>query len=655
MEAVFEHEMAIVAILKNEGDYIREWLDYHIAAGVTKFYLYDNDSEDSLRDILQPYIDTEIVDYTYFPGECMQLIAYNDALERHRFDCRYMAFIDADEFICPYEGDIVEVIHSIMKEVPSAGAVVINWRMYGSSGQEKKDLSHGVLERFRLRAKDDFEPNIHIKTVADPRRVALIDNPHFAIYLKGFHAIDEHGNPVVLSPFNKRNTVDRIRINHYFTKSREEWLEKRNRGRADAKGKRSLDEFEIYDNNDIYDDVVLKYWESRKGIVHQKTSGKPEIGIALKKETDNLKEEKEFSKKLFGECGKVQEIPWPMAVQCAKQNVGVTAEQGKIVVDMGSYMGASWARLDDQAHVLIGRYCSIGQSVSFCAGYDHDYRRVTTSPLWIHGLGVNDDGGRMRPRRNHILIGNDVWIGDGARIMGGVQVGNGAVIGAGAVVAKDVPPYAIVAGNPARVVKYRFSEEIIAKLQRIKFWRWPYEKFQENLPLMYDTEAFVEKYDVVVHEDESDLARQLKSERAKGTKVCFFHSDFGMEKHLWEDVLEQYALYAPSDFLLVMVSSGKDIEGELAAFRDKLQEYKQSKGMLVYKQLSPALYQNADFYLAGIDYETLECVDYASDYGVRILSALDEDMFHWCGGSRDYIGERIAFAKKTVSLPSYKK
>jgi len=342
----------------------------------------------------------------------------------------------------------------------------------------------------------------------------------------------------------------------------------------------------------------------------------------------------------------VTEIPWQIAVQSAKDNVGLTAEQGKLMVDMGSYMGQSWNRLDGCAHVLIGRYCSIGQGVAFCAGYDHDYRRVTTSPLWIHGLGVNDDGGRMRPRRNHILIGNDVWIGDGARIMGGVQVGNGAVIGAGAVVAKDVPPYAIVAGNPAKVIKYRFSQDIIAKLQRIKFWRWPYEKFQENLPLMYDTVAFVDKFDTGIVLDESNLSTLLQEERAKGKKVCFFHGDFGAEEPWWEQVLEQYALYAPEDFLLVVAGSGK--EEELSALREKLESYESGKGMLYVKGLSQALCQNADYYLAGVDYETLECVDYASDYGVRILSVLDEDMFHWCGGSRDYVGERIEFAKRAL-------
>ena len=106
--------------------------------------------------------------------------------------------------------------------------------------------------------------------------------------------------------------------------------------------------------------------------------------------------------------------------------------------------------------------------------------------------------------------------------------------------------------------------------------------------------------------------------------------------------------FAPEDFLLVVAGSGK--EEELSALREKLESYESGKGMLYVKGLSQALYQNADYYLAGVDYETLECVDYASDYGVRILSVLDEDMFHWCGGSRDYVGERIEFAKSVLKV-----
>ena len=82
-----------------------------------------------------------------------------------------------------------------------------------------------------------------------------------------------------------------------------------------------------------------------------------------------------------------------------------------------------------------------------------------------------------------VIIGNDVWIGSHALILGGVKIGDGAVIGAGAVVTKDVPPYAVVGGVPARIIKYRFSQEIIDKLLEIKWWNLPENILKENIKL----------------------------------------------------------------------------------------------------------------------------------------------------------------------------
>ena len=76
--SLFKYELAIVAILKNEAPYIKEWIDYHLLAGVDHFYLYDNESEDNLKEILQPYIDINIVDYEFFPGKCAQMLVYNE-------------------------------------------------------------------------------------------------------------------------------------------------------------------------------------------------------------------------------------------------------------------------------------------------------------------------------------------------------------------------------------------------------------------------------------------------------------------------------------------------------------------------------------------------------------------------------------------------
>ena len=82
------------------------------------------------------------------------------------------------------------------------------------------------------------------------------------------------------------------------------------------------------------------------------------------------------------------------------------------------------------------------------------------------------------------IIGNDVWIAAGVNILHKVKIGNGAVIGAGAVVTKDIPPYAIAAGVPAKVIKYRFDEEFIAELERIKWWNWPRDLIMKNIDLL---------------------------------------------------------------------------------------------------------------------------------------------------------------------------
>ena len=98
---LFLHDLAVVAILKNEAPYLKEWLDYYLAAGVDHFYLYDNDSPDNQREIAEPYVKAGVVDYFSMPGKAMQYIAYSDAVNKFKYQCRYMAFIDGDEFIYP--------------------------------------------------------------------------------------------------------------------------------------------------------------------------------------------------------------------------------------------------------------------------------------------------------------------------------------------------------------------------------------------------------------------------------------------------------------------------------------------------------------------------------------------------------------------------
>ena len=144
-------------------------------------------------------------------------------------------------------------------------------------------------------------------------------------------------------------------------------------------------------------------------------------------------------------------------------------------------------------NILIGNYTSIGHRVLFISGYNHDYHRVTTYPFEdIAAGGLTNTS----TKANHyqIIIGNDVWIGRGVTILSGVRIGNGAVIGAGSVIAKDVPPYAIVVGNPAKIIKYRFTNDIIEKLQKIKWWYWEKSDIDQGLNLMDDPQKFIAQY-----------------------------------------------------------------------------------------------------------------------------------------------------------------
>lgn len=136
----------------------------------------------------------------------------------------------------------------------------------------------------------------------------------------------------------------------------------------------------------------------------------------------------------------------------------------------------------------VGAFCSIGDAVQvFLASGDHKPEFVTTYPFHkLREAGKKIEGGQSA--KGNVKIGNDVWIGREAVIMAGVTIGDGAVVGAHAVVAKDVAPYAVVVGNPAREIKKRFDEQTIRELLEIRWWDLDDRAIDQLLPMLMSTD-----------------------------------------------------------------------------------------------------------------------------------------------------------------------
>lgn len=142
-----------------------------------------------------------------------------------------------------------------------------------------------------------------------------------------------------------------------------------------------------------------------------------------------------------------------------------------------TYGGISVSNDVKDAKLVIGNFCSIAENVHFMLGSEHSLNHISTYPFQVYFMGAD----REAISKGDIIVKDDVWIGRNALIMSGVNIGQGAVIAAGAVVTKDVPPYAIVGGVPARVIRYRFEEEIINELVSVDFGKLNVEIIRRNI------------------------------------------------------------------------------------------------------------------------------------------------------------------------------
>jgi virginiamycin A acetyltransferase len=148
-------------------------------------------------------------------------------------------------------------------------------------------------------------------------------------------------------------------------------------------------------------------------------------------------------------------------------------------------------------NVTIGKYCSLSNNIEIITESSHHKDFVSTFPFFSmpNSFCFDEEKGRKFTTKKPVRIGNDVWIGARAIILEGINIGDGAIVGAGAVVTKDVEPYSIVAGCPAKPIGLRFDQDTISQLLRMKWWDWPEEKIKANIDLIMsgNVREFIER------------------------------------------------------------------------------------------------------------------------------------------------------------------
>ena len=248
----YDNYLSVLACAKDEADYLQEWIEYYKLMGVEKFYIYDNESSDNTKEVLQKYIDSGLVDYTFWKGHKKgeQLHMYADGIKKIRGKTRWLAVVDIDEFIQPLnKNSVKDVLYDNNDKVQ----ILSPWLIFGDSWNDTFDASVKyagsklVIERFNHRA-ENFDSLFK-----------CIVNPDFVYAL----------NPHSMRVFGKTELIYDIRTNHYFSKTKEEYINKKAK-RGDVMDcnsyKYNLAYFDIYNsnNNKVFDDSMKKYADKIK-------------------------------------------------------------------------------------------------------------------------------------------------------------------------------------------------------------------------------------------------------------------------------------------------------------------------------------------------------------------------------------------------------
>ncbi len=208
--------LAMVGFFKNEAPYLQEWIEFYRLLGAETIYLYNNNSTDKYRKVLGPYLKRGIVRLHRWPRYPGHVDAYNHCLKTYGSFHRWMGFVDLDEFLFPLKGDSLT---TLLAEYEEFAALAVHWVFFGTSGHILRPKD--AVTKAYLRSQG--VPNRHVKLLLQPSKTVKFTSSHVAEYKDGLFAVNERKERVEGAK-SEPATVERVRINHYWTRSVEDFL-----------------------------------------------------------------------------------------------------------------------------------------------------------------------------------------------------------------------------------------------------------------------------------------------------------------------------------------------------------------------------------------------------------------------------------------------
>lgn len=285
-------------------------------------------------------------------------------------------------------------------------------------------------------------------------------------------------------------------------------------------------------------------------------------------------------------------------------------------------------------NLQIGRHTSIAPDVTFIIDLNHDYKRVCQGRL----SNVPYKRPHLSKRKGQIIIMNDCWIGEKSTILSGVTIGNGAVVAAESVVSKDVPPYAIVAGNPAKIIGYRFEPEQIDALQLIRWWNWTPKKIQMyGEELFGDIDSFIANHIAEAKQELSAITpanvTPVEKNNSGEEKIFLYVPDFEQDYPTYPQVIESFILsYSNTNYeLLLYIEEDDFLEEKLSLLNDIFSKYEDAECYInLYVgnvEDMRSLFGQADAYITNRSQNNVPYMDIADLFGLTVYSSVDIPIF----------------------------